>query len=85
MPTIFIFYGFRFMFYANDHNPLHIHVVKGNINAKFTLFPVKLVENNGLKPSELKLVQKIIEENEEVIAYHWNSFFNKIGSNDPCK
>ncbi len=60
MPTVFILFGFRFMFYSNEHNPIHIHVVKGNICAKFKLFPVELVENKGLKPSELKLVESII-------------------------
>lgn len=65
------------MFYANDHEPLHIHVVKGDVSAKFSLFPVQLVKNNGLKSSELKLVESVIEENQEVIAEHWNKFFNK--------
>ena len=77
MPTIFILFGFRFMFYANDHEPIHIHVIKGDTKAKFTISPIRLVENYGLKPSELKLVESIIEENEEVIAEHWNKFFNK--------
>lgn len=65
------------MFYANDHEPIHVHVLKGNVNAKFTISPVVLVQNNGLKPAELKLVESIIEENQEVIAEHWNKFFNK--------
>lgn len=26
---------------------------------------------------DLKLVESIIEENEEIIAEHWNKFFNK--------
>ena len=68
MPTIFILFGFRFMFYANDHD---------DVNAKFTLFPVALVKNNGLKSSEIKLVESVIEENQEIIAEHWNKFFNK--------
>ena len=29
MPTIFIFFGLRFMFFSNDHEPIHVHVVKG--------------------------------------------------------
>ena len=45
--------------------------------AKFALYPVKLVENNGLKPSEIKLAESIIEENVEVIAEHWNNYFNR--------
>ena len=60
MPTIFILFGFRFLFYANDHEPIHVHVVKGNISAK-----------------ELKLVESVIEENKEIIAEHWNKFFNR--------
>ena len=77
MPTIFILFGFRFMFYANDLEPIHVHVIKGNVSAKFTLFPVALVKNNGLKSSEIKLVESVIEENQEIIAEHWNKFFNK--------
>lgn len=65
------------MFYANDHEPLQVHVVKGDISAKFALFPVTLVKNNGLKSSELKLVESVIEENQEAIAEHGNKFFNK--------
>ena len=78
MPTIFILFGFRFLFYANDHEPIHIHVVKGDISAKFTLLPeVELVESKGLKRAELKLVESVIEENKEIIAEHWNKFFNR--------
>lgn len=77
MPTIFILFGLRFLFYANDHEPIHVHVVKGNIRAKFLLNPVEMVENHGLKPSEIKMAESVIEENKEVIAEHWNKFFNK--------
>lgn len=66
------------MFYVNDHEPLHVHVIKGGASAKFALFPVTLVKNNGLKTSELKMAESIIEENQEVIAEHWNRFFNKF-------
>ncbi|MBO5180636.1 MAG: DUF4160 domain-containing protein [Paraprevotella sp.] len=76
MPTIFILFGFKFMFFANDHEPIHVHVSRGGAKAKFTIFPVTLVQNHGLKPSELKLVESIIEENQEIIAEHWNKFFN---------
>lgn len=77
MPTIFKLFGFLFMFYANDHEPIHVHVVKGNIKAKFAIFPVRLIENNGLTKSELKMAEAVIEENQEIIAEHWNKFFNQ--------
>lgn len=78
MPTVFILFGFRFLFYSNDHSPIHIHVVKGDIMAKFTLFPVCLVENHGLKPKDIRMVIKVLEENQEIIAEHWNNYFNSV-------
>lgn len=49
MPTIFILFGFRFMFYANDHEPIHVHVIKGNVSAKFILFPVMFSKKQWLE------------------------------------
>ena len=76
MPTIFTLFGYRFLFYSNDHTPMHVHVIKGGAKAKFNLFPVELVNNQGFKPTELKMIEAIIEENVETIAKHWNMFFN---------
>ena len=62
MPTLFIVFGFRFMFYSNDHEPVHVHVIKDQKHeAKFCVNPVKLIENNGLKASELRLAESVIE------------------------
>lgn len=77
MPTVFIIFGFIFKYYSNDHEPIHIHVFKGEATAKFTISPVTLIENHGFKPAELKLIESIIEENKELIAEHWNKYFNK--------
>ena len=76
MPTIFIIFGYRFQFYSNDHTPIHVHVVKGGARAKYNIFPVELVYNQGFKSQELKLIESIIEENVETIAQHWNMYFN---------
>ena len=77
MPTVFILFGFVFKFYSNDHEPLHIHVLKDGHKAKFSLFPVRLVENQGLKPTEVKIVESIIKEKRMDIVECWNRFFNK--------
>ena len=38
MPTILFIYGWRLFFYSNELNePIHIHVQKGEIQAKFWL------------------------------------------------
>lgn len=78
MPTLFTVFGFRFMFYSNDHEPIHIHVLKGGAEARFQVQPeVSLLENNGLKPAELKLAEALVVENQDTIIQNWNNFFNK--------
>jgi hypothetical protein len=77
MPTIFVIFGLRFMFFANDHEPIHIHVVKDDVEAKFSVFPeIKIIYNHGLKASELKKARRLITENAEIIIERWNEFFN---------
>ncbi len=34
MPTIFELFGLRFFFYADEHSPIHVHIVKGDAEAK---------------------------------------------------
>lgn len=77
MPTLFILFGFRFQFFANDHLPIHIHAIKGGAYAKIQVLPeVVLLENKGLTASELKKVLGVVEENQEIIIERWNEFFN---------
>ena len=76
MPTIFTRLGFVFKFYSNEHGPIHVHVQKGGNMAKYTVFPVMLVENYGMKPLELKQIETIISNSQEEIAECWNSYFN---------
>lgn len=46
--------------------------------AKFNVMPeVRLVENDGLKPNELKMAEMVIEENREIIIQQWHTFFGK--------
>lgn len=68
--------GTGFWFYGNDHTPIHIHVKKGDAVAKYNILPISIVYNHGFKPSELKMIEAILEDNEEIIAQHWNTFFN---------
>ena len=77
MPTIFIIFGYRFYLWSNEHNPIHVHVEKGDCEAKYHINPLELVENYGFKCNELKMIESIIEENTEVIINHWNTYFRE--------
>jgi hypothetical protein len=77
MPTLFYFFGLRFFFYSNDHEPVHVHVSNSDGEAKFNVNPLKLVENRGLKPKDIRYAEAAIEENKEIIIQRWNEFYKK--------
>lgn len=75
MPTLFILLGFRFFFWSNEHEPIHVHISKGNSEAKYNVVELVLVENHGFKNSELRMIESILEENKEIIIERWKEYF----------
>ncbi len=75
MPTLLNKNCFKFFFYANEHEPKHIHVMKGDGFAKVELENLKVVQNY-LKPKDLKLALEIIKENQDHFTRIWNEWFN---------
>lgn len=48
MPTVLLIFGLRFYFYADEHDPIHVHLESSDGRAKIALEPeVELVENKG--------------------------------------
>lgn len=76
MPTIWVQDGFRFFFFSNEHEPLHVHVEKGDAAAKFDLIPVALVKNEGMKNKEVKRAEAIIQERQQEFISKWERYFN---------
>lgn len=75
MSTIFIIFGFRFLFYSNDHEPIHVHIIKDGHEAKYNIDPLQQVYNYGFKKNEISLIESLIEENIAVIESRWNEYF----------
>ena len=42
MPKIFEYFGFVFFFYSNEHQPIHVHVVRGDSQSVY-----EIIINNG--------------------------------------
>lgn len=76
MPEIFRFFGIRFFYFSNEHLPIHVHIKNADGTAKFSVEPIQLLENNGIKKKDILLAESIIEENQSLIIEHWNNYFN---------
>ncbi len=75
MPTILYLFGIRFHFFSREHEPIHIHLQKGDAVAKYEIEEdVKLIYNKGFKKQELSLAESIIEENKILLIEEWNKY-----------
>jgi len=77
MPVIDRIGAFRVLFYANDHEPMHVHViVKGrDRGAKILLEKVTLSRNRYLTAQEIKQALEIVSDNRQKYMEAWNEFF----------
>ena len=68
---------YRFFFYAGDRDePKHIHVARDNRVTKFWLEPVRLAMSGGLRQSEIRRIQRTVDENRKALLEAWNDYFN---------
>lgn len=76
MPTLLLYDGFKFFFYANEHEPKHVHVMKGDDFAKIELQTLKVVDNY-MKPKDIKKALLIVKNHQTEFEEKWDEFFNK--------
>ena len=87
MPKIYDYFGLIFLFYSNDHAPVHVHVRKGEYESKIEflyekgLFKGVIAKNvSGKKPlpdSLLTEAKKFAKSKESQITKKWLEFFAK--------
>ena len=75
-PTIYRERGFRFFFFSREEPRMHVHVICTEGEAKFWIEPeIELARNYGLRRSQLKEAETIIEENRHGFQTAWHRHF----------
>jgi 3-methyladenine DNA glycosylase AlkD len=74
MPTIMRIGSYRFFFFSEEGDePVHVHVIREQTEAKFWMKPtVRVAMNEGFAQHELRKIARLVEENREFIAHEWN-------------
>ncbi|MEO6922701.1 MAG: DUF4160 domain-containing protein [Bryocella sp.] len=79
MPTVFLYRGFRFFFYSNEGTPIepvHIHVEKGEAEAKFWVLPATSVAyNDGYDARTLRELMRVVGDHTSEIERAWHEYF----------
>ncbi len=77
MPTVHREGPFRFFFYSADrHEPVHVHVERDASRAKFWLDPVRLARSGGFGAAELRDLERLVAEHQQLLVGKWNEYFN---------
>ncbi len=72
MPTVALVAGFAILFYWQDHDPPHFHIVGKGVRAKMTLGDLVLTETSGtFKPAELRTVREWARRNMPALYENW--------------
>jgi len=75
-PTVFSSGKYRFFFFSREETRMHVHVTSPDGEAKFWLEPIiSLADNSSLSPKILNKLQKLVEENKNVIKRDWKKHF----------
>lgn len=78
MPTLLRIEGYRFFFCSNEgKEPRHVHVEKGDGEAKVWLQPVRLEYAYRLTPAEERRVRELTFERQAAFVEHWNEHFGR--------
>ena len=85
MPKIFEYFGLTFLFYSNEHEPIHVHVIKDGHETVFEIIledgNLKTIRqrNSGKMPAlderDASTAEKFIEKYYKNIVEKWVNFF----------
>lgn len=59
------------------HLPMHVHVKNGDGKAKINILTAEVVENNGLKPADLKKSVEAVKQYKDDFIKAWNEYFDE--------
>nr|WP_295466699.1 DUF4160 domain-containing protein [Mesorhizobium sp.] len=76
MPTLLIWQGFKFRFYALDADePPHVHIVKDGKSLKVWLQNLEVAQRRGYNDREVARLLAVVGEHRDEWIGAWNDFF----------
>ena len=76
MPTLLIQDGFPFFFYANEHEPKHVHVIKGDDFAKIELQTLAVTQC-FMRPKDLWAAVELVRIHRHEFGRRWDEYFGQ--------
>ena len=59
------------MIYTHDHEPMHVHIFRGEGEVVINIATVEVREVRGLKAREVRVAQEIVAAHQEFLISQW--------------
>ncbi len=77
MPVVLRIAGFVFFFYSNEGTePPHVHVRKGEAEAKYWLSPLRLSSSRNMKKGQKQQLEKLVREHRDALLKKWQKYYH---------
>ncbi len=77
MPTVLTVGPYHFVFFSSDRGePVHIHVKRDQLVAKFWLEPIELAKNIGFADHEVHRIERLVTEHRALLREAWHEYFD---------
>ena len=78
MPTVLRIGPYRFHFYSREPGePAHIHVRTPDGECKFWLNEIRLARNRGVKPHDLRAIERLVFEHLSVLLAKYHEYHGR--------
>jgi hypothetical protein len=82
MPTVHRAHGLRFVIFTNDHEPAHVHAIRGDGEAKIDLRaggePPRLIWVRGLSNAEVRRAMVEITRERDRLLDAWMRIHGRV-------
>jgi Domain of unknown function (DUF4160) len=73
MPTVAVVFGMAIMFYYDDHDPPHFHVLSADFEAKIDLRDLSVTELwSRMRPRELTRLRAWARQHRGMLEENWS-------------
>lgn len=78
MPVVVRVGPYRLFFYSSEGTePIHVHVKRDDLEAKFRDDLVRLASSGGFSAAELRKMEALVIEHQQAIIDRWHEHFDE--------
>lgn len=73
MGTVFRYRDVKIIIRTKDHDPPHVHVIRGDAEAVIEIISREILHSRGFTRNDIKRITEFLTRQEEALMEAWNA------------